>query len=153
MEDPTEYRSLKPVLEKYRRLPVREDHAIVIPSACRPGEWFGARTPAFVAPLYRKRKILLERAKWVYAWTIYNEKLSTSEWLTPPNANGTLHFPVDIRSRDPSGWILTIPPAIRDRAWLPEGPASLMFEYTPSEANLWTEAAYNEELILEAEVS
>lgn len=150
MEGLLKSKSTKPVLEKYRRIAVRADHAVVIQTACRPGPWFAAGS-AVIAPLYRKRRILLERAKWVYAWTIYNEKLGTVEWHTPPDVNAKLHFPVDIRSRDPSGWILTIPPAIRERAWLPEGPAFVMFEYASSEATLWTEAAYGEESILEAD--
>src|SRR5690606_41329662 len=64
----------------------------------------------------RKRAIHLDQSKWVYAWTIYNQDLSTADWLTPADTNGTLHFPVEIRSRDPSGWLMTIPAPIRDRA-------------------------------------
>jgi hypothetical protein len=60
---------------------------------------------------------------------------------------------VEIRSRDPSGWLITIPAAIRDRAWLPPTSGFLMFEYSSAEANLWTEAAYSEEAVLEADSS
>lgn len=138
------------MLELCKRLPVRVDHAIAIPRACCPGKWFGAGE-AFLAPLHRKRVIYLDRAKWVHAWTIYNAKLETHDWRIPATANGSLHLPIEIRSRDPSGWMLTIPIAIREKGWLPEGPAFLMFEYSATEANLWTEAAYNEESILEAD--
>lgn len=152
MDRPIKLMLIRSVLEKYRRLQVRTDHGIVVQTVCRPGTWFAAGS-AFLAPLHRKRPILIERSKWVHAWTIYNEKLGTREWLTPPDVNGSFHFAVDIKSRDPSGWILRIPPPIRDRAWLPPGPAFVMFEYNESEANLWTEAAYNEESILEADAN
>ncbi|MDB6102443.1 MAG: hypothetical protein JWO52_2442 [Gammaproteobacteria bacterium] len=140
------------VLENYRRLVIRKDHAVVVPRVCCPAKWFRAGD-AFIAPLPRKRTIHLDRSKWVNAWTIYNEEIGTNDWLTPAEVNRTLHFPVEIRSRDPSGWLITIPMPIRDRGWLPPGPGTLMFEYTPSEANLWTEAAYNEESILEADLT
>jgi hypothetical protein len=84
-------------------------------------------------------------------WTIYNQSIGAVDWQTPAEANETLHFPIEIRSRDPSGWLITIPKAIRDRGWLPAGPGFLMFEYAEAEANLWSEAAYNEESILEAD--
>jgi hypothetical protein len=138
------------VLQNYRRIPVRQDHALVIPLACRPGEWFGAGT-AVLAPLHRKRIILIERPNWVHVWTLYNEKLSTRDWLTPPEANTSLHFSIEIRSRAPSGWVVTIPPHLRNTGWLPSGGGNVMFEYCASEANFWTEDAYNEESILEAD--
>jgi hypothetical protein len=122
----------------------------VIPKACCPALWFRAGQ-AFLAPLYRKRPLHLDRANWVHAWTVYTPELDTSGWQTPADANEKLHFPVEIRSRDPSGWLITIPKSIRDRGWLPPGPGFLMFEYAEAEANLWTEAGYNEESILEAD--
>jgi hypothetical protein len=124
----------------------------VIPRSCCPGEWFGAGK-AVLAPLYRKRIILLERAKWVHVWTLYNEKLSTRDWLTPPEATAALHFPVEIKSRDPSGWFVTIPPHLRNTGWLPGGGGIVMFDYCASEANFWTESAYNEESVLEADAT
>jgi hypothetical protein len=140
------------VLENYRHVAIRKDHAVVIPRACCPGKWFHAGD-VLLAPLYRKRALRLDRPKWVHAWTIYNQDLGTDDWLTPSGANGTLHFPTEIRSRNPSGWLITIPVPIRERAWLPPGPGFLMFEFGPAEATLWTEAAYNEESILEADFS
>lgn len=140
------------MLQNYRRIPVRRDHALVIPLACRPGEWFGAGA-AVLAPLHRKRVIHIQRAKWVHAWTLYNEKLGTQDWLTPPETNGTLHFRIEIRSRDPSGWLMTTPPHLRNTAWLPSDSGIVVFEYCASEANFWSEEAYNEESILEADSS
>lgn len=138
------------MLENCRRLTIRQDHAVVIPRVCCPGKWFRAGE-AFLAPLYRKRALNLDRPKWVHAWTIYNQSLGTDDWLTPADINRTLHFAVEIRSRDPSGWLITVPAPIRDRAWLPQS-GFLMLEYASAEANLWTEAAYNEESILEADL-
>lgn len=140
------------MLEFYRQLAVRKDHAIVIPQSCCPGKWFCAGE-AVLAPLYRKRSLYLERSKLVHAWTIYTAQMEADQWLVPPKENLALHFPLKIRSRDPSGWILTIPPEIRDRSWLPRGPATVMFEYSDNEANLWLESAYNEEALLEADAS
>jgi hypothetical protein len=125
---------------------------VVIPRACSPGEWFRAGD-AFIAPLHRKRSIYLATAKRVHVWTIYNQHIGTDDWLTSSEENGNLHFPIEIRSRKPSGWLLTIPMLIRDRDWLPQGPGAVIFEYGPTEANLWTEAAYNEECILEADLT
>jgi hypothetical protein len=94
----------------------------------------------------------LDRSKWVHAWTIYTSERGTDDWVTPVSVNATLHFEVEIRARNPSGWLITIPMPIRDRAWIASGPGFLFFEYTSSEANLWTESAYNEESILEADL-
>jgi hypothetical protein len=140
------------VLENYRRLLIRADHAVVIPRGCRPGEWFAAGK-AVIAPLHRKRTILLPRPKWVHVWTLYNEKSDVQDWYTPPDSNANLHFPIDVRSRDSSGWLITIPGPIRDRNWLPVGGGHVILEYSASEMNLWTEDAYNEEAILEADAS
>lgn len=138
------------MLENYRYVPVRRDHAIVIPAACRPGAWFGAGA-AILAPLHRKRTILLGRPRWVRVWTLYNEILGAPDWLVPPEINAELHFEIDVRSRDPSGWLVTIPAPIRNRNWLPGGGGAVMLEYSSTELNLWDEDAYNEEAILEAD--
>jgi hypothetical protein len=47
--------------------------------------------------------------------------------------------------------LITLPEEMRDRAWVPSGPSTMMFEYDASEANLWTQEAYDEEFILEAD--
>ena len=138
--------------ENCQRVMVDRDHAIVIAKACRPGPWF-ASGAAFLAPLYRKRPLLVDRPKWVYAWTLYNEKLGTPGWHISPDSNMSLHLPVDVRSRQPTGWILTIPPALRNKGWLPKCGGTVMYEYDETEANFWTEAAYNEESVLEADIS
>jgi hypothetical protein len=140
------------VLENWRRVNVRDDHAVVIPKACCPGAWFRCGD-AYLAPLHRKRSVHLATAKLVHVWTIYNQQLGTADWLTSAEANDKLHFHVEIRSRNPSGWLLTIPMLIRDRDWLPPGPGVLILEYGPTEANLWTEEAYNEECILESDLT
>jgi hypothetical protein len=106
-----------------------------------------------LAPLHRKRALLLERAKWVHAWALYNDKVGTQQWLTPPEDNAALHFPIEIRSRDPSGWVITIPPHLRNAGWLAAAGGIVVFEHCETEANLWTEAAYNEESILEADAA
>ena len=137
--------------ENYQRLTVNRDHRIVIPKTCRPGIWFAAG-PAFLAPLYRKRTLLIDRWKWVYAWTLYNEKIGTQGWLTPLDANANLHQSIEIKARDPTGWCFTVPSDLRRKDWLPESSGIVIYEYNDTEANFWTEAAYNEESILESEV-
>jgi hypothetical protein len=138
--------------ENSLRLTVNRDHRIVIPKTCRPGPWF-AVGPAFLAPLYRKRTLLVDRSKWVYAWTLYTEKIGTQGWLVPVDINASLHQSIQIKARDPTGWCLTVPPELRRKGWLPESGGITIYEYSDSEANFWTEAAYNEESILESEVS
>jgi hypothetical protein len=138
--------------ENCQRLTVSRDHAIVITKTNRPGAWFTAGA-AFLAPLYRKRSILLDRAKWVYAWTLYNEEIGTSGWLTPADRNSSLHLPAEIHSRNSGGWYFTIPSALRRKAWLPEAGGIVIYEYSDTEANFWTQGAYNEESILEADAS
>jgi hypothetical protein len=138
--------------ENYHRLVIGRDHRIVIPKASRPGTWFSAG-PGFLAPLYRKRQLLLERSKWLYAWTFYTEKIGTQSWLVPAETNASLHKSIELNARDPTGWYLTIPPELRRKGWLPESGGTTIYEYSESEANFWTEAAYNEESILESEVS
>ena len=140
------------VLENCKRISVRSDHGIVIQRACRPGDWFGAGR-AVLAPLHRKRPILLARANWLHAWTLYNDKLSTEDWRTKPEANSTLHFPIEVKSRNPSGWVVTIPSHLREPGWLPGSSGVVIFEYSETEANFWTEDAYNEQAILEADGS
>jgi hypothetical protein len=138
--------------ENYQRLTVGRDHAIVITKTFRPGVWFAAGA-AFLAPLYRKRSILLDRAKWVYAWTLYKEEIGTSGWLTPTDMNSSLHLPAEIYSRNSGGWYFTIPPELRRKGWLPEAGGIVIYEYGNAEANFWTEGAYNEESVLEADAS
>ena len=138
--------------DNYRRLTVNRDHMVVIPKGDRPGPWFGAG-PAIIAPLCRKRSVLIDRAKWVHAWTLYNNALDVTKWLLTPEGNSTFHLSVEIKARQPSGWHLTIPQELRRKGWLPEAGGIVIYEYTDSEANLWTEAAYNEEAILEADAS
>ena len=134
-----------------QRLTVGRDHAIVIQKADRPGAWFGAGA-ATLAPLYRKRALLIDRSKWVHAWTLYTEKIGAQGWLTSPDANTSLHLPVEIKSRNPTGWYFTIPPELRRKGWLPESGGIVIYEYNDAEANFWTEAAYNEESVLESDV-
>lgn len=136
--------------DKFKQITVNRDHAIVIHVASNPGKWFGAGT-AYLAPLYRKRKILLARANWVYAWTLYNDALGTENWLVPKNTNSSLHVALEIKTRSPSGWYFTIPVELRAKGWLPEAGGLVVCEYSESELNLWTHPAYNEEAILEAE--
>jgi hypothetical protein len=123
----------------------------VIHKANRPGPWFATGT-AFLAPLYRKRALLIERPKWVYAWTLYNEMLGTNSWSVPPDVNSSLLLPIQLKPRNPTGWIFTIPQELRRKGWLPESGGVVVYEYTDTEANFWTEAAYNEESILESDI-
>ncbi|HWW30842.1 MAG TPA: hypothetical protein VNY80_12555 [Steroidobacteraceae bacterium] len=125
---------------------------IVIPKGDRPGLWFAAGA-AFLAPLYRKRTLLIDRAKWVYAWTLYNEKIGTQSWLIPSDSNMNLHHAIEINAHSPSGWVFTVPPDLRRKGWLPGSKGIVIFEYSETEANFWTEAAYNEESILESDTS
>jgi hypothetical protein len=150
MEEHIPYGDANSVWGKCQRLTVNPSHAIVIPKANRPGAWF-APGPAFLAPLYRKRTLLIERAKWVYAWTLYTEKLGTSDWITPRETNASLHLPIELTSRNPTGWYFTVPLELRRKGWLPESGGFVMYEYSESEANFWTEAPYNEESTLEAD--
>jgi hypothetical protein len=83
---------------------------------------------------------------------MYNETLGPNGWLTPPDANASLHIPIEIRTRQPNGWIFTIPPELRRKGWLPESGGVVIYEYNHIEANFWTQAAYNEESILESNV-
>lgn len=122
----------------------------MIQKAYRPGPWFAAGK-AFLAPLYRKRQLLIDRSKWVHAWTLYNEALETDAWLTPSDANTILHVPIEIRTRQPTGWIFTIPLELRRKGWLPEAGGIVICEYSDSELNLWCEDAYNLESLLEAD--
>jgi hypothetical protein len=122
----------------------------VIQKTDRPGTWFGAGA-AFLAPLYRKRALLIDRPKWVYAWTLYNEKLGTQGWLTLPDVNPSLHLSIEINTRKPTGWYFTIPQELRRKGWLPESGGFVIYEYNETEANIWTEVAYNEESVLEAD--
>jgi hypothetical protein len=138
--------------EKYQRLTVNRDHAIVIPKTDRPGDWF-AVGGASLAPLYRKRLLLLDRPKWLHAWTLYNDKLGAQGWLTSPDANSSFHVPIEISTHKPNGWYFTIPPELRRKGWLPEAGGIVIYEYNNAEANFWTESAYNEESILEADSS
>ena len=138
--------------ENCKPISINRDHAIVIPKACKPGSWFGAGT-SYIAPLSRKRTILIEPAKWVHVWTIYNEKLDTTGWLVPKATNSTLHFAIEVKSHTSSGWHFTIPLTLRHRRWLPEYGGIVFFDYDATEANFWTETTYNEETILEADVS
>jgi hypothetical protein len=136
--------------ENCQRITVNRDHAIVIPKGNRPGAWFSAG-PCLLAPLHRKRELLIDRCKWVYAWSLYTESLGTRDWLTPPDANTSLHFPLEINVRKPAGWYFTIPQELRRKGWLPESGGVVIYEYHETEANFWTEPAYNEETILEAD--
>jgi hypothetical protein len=136
--------------EKYQRITVNRDHGLVIQKTYRPGTWFAAGT-ALLAPLYRKRTLLVDRSKWIHAWTLYNETLGAQGWITPPDVNTNLHLPIEIRTRQPTGWIFTIPPELRRKGWLPESGGNVIYEYNDTEANFWTEAVYNEETILEAD--
>jgi hypothetical protein len=124
---------------------------IVIPKGDRPGPWFDTGA-AFLAPLYRKRALLIDRAKWVHAWTLYNEKIGTQGWLTPRDSNTNLHHAIEINAHNPSGWVFTVPPDLRRKSWLPGSRGIVIYEYSDTEANFWTEAAYNEESLLESDV-
>lgn len=136
--------------DNYRRCLINRDHAIVVPRAFSPGSWFGAGN-AWLAPLYRKRNLLIDREKWVYAWTLYNEKVGDERWLTPRSANSLLHFSIEVKSRDPSGWYFTVPIELRIKTWLPRSGELVVLEHGGSEFNVWNLAAYNEESILEAD--
>ena len=142
--------SLKSMWDNCRQVIVNRDHGIVIPRACSPGPWLGAGS-AWLAPLYRKRRLFIERAKWIHAWTLYNDKVSATDWLTPRDTNPALHFPIEIKSRDPSGWYFTIPSELRAKDWLPASGGVVVLEYDASEFNVWTVAAYDEESVLEAD--
>lgn len=135
--------------DKCQRLPVRADHAIVISKANRPGSWFSAGR-AFLTPLFRKRPLLLERSKWLYAWTLFTDAAPPDGWAMPPVDTRSLLFAVEIHARNPTGWYFTIPDELRNKGWLPSAGGVLMYEHSDSEANFWTEAAYNEETVLEA---
>ena len=87
----------------------------------------------------------------MYAWTLHNENLGTEGWQSPPDLVATLHFAIEVHPRSPTGWYFTIPVDLRSKQWLPSAGGIVMFEFTDSEANFWTEAAYNEESILESE--
>jgi hypothetical protein len=136
--------------EKCQQLGVNRDHALVIQKALRPGPWFSTG-PAFLAPLYRKRSLLLDRPNWVYAWTLYNDALITAEWLVPRSDNANLHLQIEIRSRQPTGWTFTIPIEIRRRGWLPSAGGIVMCESSDQELNFWRTDAYNSEATLEAD--
>ena len=136
--------------ENCRRITINRDHGIVIPRACSPGSWLAAGS-AWLAPLYRKRRLLIERAKWIHIWTLYNDKVGTTDWLTPRDTNPALHFPIEIKSRDPSGWYFTVPPELRTKDWLPASGGIVVLEFDASEFNVWTVAAYDEESVLEAD--
>jgi hypothetical protein len=56
-----------------------------------------------------------------------------------------------VRSHAPSGWSFTIPQELRRKGWLPEASGIVVLEYSTEELNVWTEAAYNEETVLELE--
>src|SRR5580704_2495019 len=133
--------------DRVQRLTVNRDHMIVIPRGDRPGEWFDSGR-GFLAPLYRKRELLIDRSKWVHAWTLYNLKIGSQTWLTSPDSNMNLHLPIEIKARNPTGWYFTVPQDLRRKGWLPGSGGIVMYEYTDSEANFWTEAAYNEESVL-----
>ncbi|HEV8334709.1 MAG TPA: hypothetical protein VGQ22_25020 [Steroidobacteraceae bacterium] len=82
---------------------------------------------------------------------MYNEALGTPNWKVPPEENRSLHIAVQVRSHAPSGWSFTIPQELRRKGWLPEASGIVVLEYSTEELNVWTEAAYNEETVLELE--
>lgn len=96
---------------------------------------------------------MLDRTKLVFAWTLYNDVVDWSQWRNPRDTTDELHFQIEMKSRNPSGWYFTVPQYMRNRGWLPEAGGIVICEYSELEFNLWTEPAYNEESILEADPS
>lgn len=150
MEDPAPYNVGISMWENCQPLTVNRDHAIVITRTYAPGSWFHAGK-AMLAPLHRKRKILLDRFNYLHAWTLYNDKIGTGGWLVGPDANTSLHFQLDIHTRKAGGWYFVIPEEIRRKRWLPECGGIVMHEWSESEINFWTESAYNDESVLQAD--
>lgn len=151
MEDHIACDSTYPMWEKYQRLTVNGQHGIVFNKNWDLPQWFGVCSDAVIAPLYRRRPILLGIEHRLHAWTLYRKENGTQGWVTPREDNDSLHFPIEINAKKPANWYFTIPPEIRRKAWLPEASGIVMVEFNDAEVSIWTQDAYNIESFLEAE--
>lgn len=94
---------------------------------------------------------MVRQEHWLHAWTLYNANCKTDDWHTPPDTNPTLHIPIRVFSRKPSGWYFTVPQELREKGWLPERGGVVICECSETEMNFWTQDAYNLESLLESE--
>ena len=110
--------------ERFQRITVNRDHAIIVQKSYRPGEWFDVG-PGILFILPRSTAsvlfVLREQVGFMLGPLVPNDELDTTAWRMPREVNSSLHFLLEVKARNPTGWYFTVPIVLRRKAWLPEG--------------------------------